>query len=68
MSKKVNLVAYNNSCYKPGNSIKRLLWYFANEIVLKNTLIPSSFPRKFILQIFGAKIGKGVVIKPGVNI
>jgi len=68
MSKKVNLVAYNNSWYKPGNSIKRLLWYFANELVLKNTLIPFSFPRKFILQIFGAKIGKGVVIKPGVNI
>jgi putative colanic acid biosynthesis acetyltransferase WcaF len=36
--------------------------------LLKNTLIPFSFPRKFILQIFGAKIGKSVVIKPGVNI
>ena len=68
MSKKVNLGSYNNSWYKPGNSIKRVLWYFANELVLKNTLIPFSFPRKFILQIFGAKIGKGVVIKPGVNI
>ena len=68
MSKKVNLGSYNNSWYKPGNSIKRLLWYFTNELVLKNTLIPSSSARKFILKIFGAKIGKGVVIKPGVNI
>ena len=68
MQKKIKLNIYDNSCYKPGNSIKRLLWYFANELVLKNTLFPFSFPRKFILQIFGAKIGKGVIIKPGVNI
>ena len=68
MHKKVKLNSYDNSWYKPGNSIKRLLWYFVNELVLKSTLIPFSFPRKFVLKIFGAKIGKGVIIKPGVNI
>lgn len=68
MQKKVKLNTYDNSWYQPRSSLKGLLWYFANELVLKNTLIPFSFPRKFILQIFGAKIGKGVVIKPGVNI
>ena len=68
MSEKVDLAAYNNSWYNPGNSVKRLLWYFANELVLKNTFIPFSFLRKLLLTMFGAKIGKGVVIKPGVNI
>lgn len=29
---------------------------------------PFSGSRKFILRIFGAKIGKGVVIKPSVNV
>ena len=33
-----------------------------------NPLNPSSGLKKFILKLFGAKIGRGVVIKPGVNI
>ena len=65
---KTDLSKYDNVWYHSGNKVLCVLWYFANELVLKSTLIPFSFPRKFILQIFGAKIGKGVVIKPGVNI
>jgi putative colanic acid biosynthesis acetyltransferase WcaF len=65
---KTDLSKYDNTCYHPGKKVVCVLWYFANELVLKNTLIPFSFPRKFVLKIFGAKIGKGVIIKPGVNI
>lgn len=68
MVKKVKLKKYDNSWYNPGNSTKRFLWYFVNELVLKNTFVPFSFLRKFLLKIFGAKIGSGVILKPGINI
>lgn len=68
MSNKVDLNSYNNSWYKPGNKIKRVAWYWVNEVVLKNTLLPFSKLRVMVLRCFGAKIGVGVTIKPGVNI
>lgn len=64
-----NLKEYDNSWYNPGGTaLKKLLWYFANVIFIKNTLNPISCLKIRILKMFGAKIGKGVVIKPGVNI
>lgn len=60
---------YDNSWYKPGgNGLKRLLWYFTNAVFLKSHLNPVSSLKCRLLRMFGAKIGKGVVIKPGVNI
>ena len=35
MVKKVKLKKYDNSWYNPGNSTKRFLWYYVNELVLK---------------------------------
>lgn len=47
---------------------KELLWYFCKMFFFLSAFpFPSSF-KVFILRIFGAKIGKGVVIKPRVNI
>jgi putative colanic acid biosynthesis acetyltransferase WcaF len=64
-----NLSAYNNSWYNPGGgSIKRLLWYFVNEMIIRNKCIPVSSLKVVLLRLFGAKVGAGVVIKPGVNI
>ncbi|WP_246139120.1 WcaF family extracellular polysaccharide biosynthesis acetyltransferase [Gelidibacter salicanalis] len=60
--------SYDNSWYQPGSTIKRLLWYFVNALFLKSHLNPSSAIKIFWLKSFGAKIGIGVVIKPGVNI
>lgn len=65
---KTDLSKYNNRWYQPGSKVKRLLWYFINELFLKCSLNPSSGLRIFWLKCFGAKIGEGVVIKPGVNI
>jgi len=65
---KINLSSYDNSWYQPGSTIKRLLWYFVNALFLKSYLNPSSAIKIFWLKSFGAKIGTGVVIKPGVNI
>ncbi len=65
---RTDLSKYNNSWYKPGNPVKRLIWYFVNVLFFINPLNPSSKIKTSLLKIFGAKIGKGVTIKPGVNI
>ena len=69
MENPVDLSKYNNDWYNPGkNSIIRIMWYFVNSLFFINSLNGSSGLKKFLLKLFGAKIGKGVVIKPGVNI
>lgn len=68
MEQKVDLSTFNNSWYKPGNPVKRACWYFANVIFLKNGWFPFGGFKRGLLRLFGARIGKGVVIKPCVNI
>lgn len=64
-----DLSKYDNSWYNPGGSVvKRLIWYCVNLLVIRNRWNPVSWLKRIILRLFGAKIGKGVVIKPGVNI
>ncbi|MEA3451961.1 MAG: WcaF family extracellular polysaccharide biosynthesis acetyltransferase [Bacteroidota bacterium] len=66
---KTDLSKFNNSWYNPGkNIIIRFFWYFTNAIFFISPLFPFSSIKKLILKIYGAKIGKGVVIKPSVNI
>jgi len=65
----VNLSKFNNSWYDPGRSfIIRAFWYVLNVLLMKNHLNPSSEIKVFLLKLFGAKIGKGVVCKPGIDI
>jgi putative colanic acid biosynthesis acetyltransferase WcaF len=67
--KETDLSSYNNSWYNPGASrIKMLLWYFVNVLFFINPLNPISGLKVVLLRLFGAKIGKGVNIKPNVNI
>ena len=63
-----DLSSFNNSWYKPGSGLKILLWYFINILFIINPLNPFSSLKIFVLRLFGAKIGKGVLIKPSVNI
>lgn len=66
---KTDLSKYNNSWYNPGGSaLKRTLWYFTNVLFLKNHLNLLSGLKVGLLRLFGAKVGLGVVIKPGVNV
>jgi putative colanic acid biosynthesis acetyltransferase WcaF len=66
---KTNLSQFNNSSYNPGGGIlKRLLWYFINAIVFNSALFPFSGLKVWLLKVFGARVGKGVNIKPSVNI
>ena len=65
----MDLSTFNNDWYNPGkNVLVRTLWYFTNLIFLLNPWCPGSRIKVFVLKTFGAKIGKGVVIKPSVNI
>ena len=66
---KVELNKYDNSWYKPGkNAFVRALWYCTNATLVNTYHFPSSGLKKILLRLFGAEIGKGVVIKPKVNI
>ncbi len=65
----VDLSKFNNSWYKPGRNIFiRLLWYFTNVIFFKNSLNLFNFTKIFLLKLFGADLGKNIIIKPSVNI
>ncbi|MES2388924.1 MAG: WcaF family extracellular polysaccharide biosynthesis acetyltransferase [Bacteroidota bacterium] len=67
--KTTQLSQFNNSWYSPGASgLKRLLWFLLNAAVMMNPVIPFSGLRIMLLRLFGAVIGKGVVIKPSVNV
>lgn len=67
--KETDLSSYNNSWYNPGSGkIKILIWYFVNVVFFINPLNPLSGLKVLLLKMFGAKVGKGVVIKPNVNI
>jgi putative colanic acid biosynthesis acetyltransferase WcaF len=65
----VDLSRFDNSDYQVGASIvKYTLWYFVNALFFINPCFPFRAPKPWILRLFGAKVGKGVVIHPRVNI
>jgi putative colanic acid biosynthesis acetyltransferase WcaF len=66
---KTDLSKYRVSHYKSGrNALIRFLWYFTNVFFFLNPFNPVSFLKVLLLRLFGAKVGKGVNIKPSVNI
>jgi len=65
------LDTYSNGWYKKqvgASSLKQAAWYFTNVLFFNNGLFPFSSFKVFWLKAFGAKMGKGVNIKPSVNI
>lgn len=66
---KTDLSKYNNHWYNPGaGKVKRSVWFVINALFFINPINPSSYIKVKLLRWFGAKIGKNVVVKPGVNI
>ena len=69
MKGETQLSEYNNSWFNPGaGKLKRLMWYFVNLLIFRSGILPISSVKVMLLKMFSAKIGKGVVIKPVVNI
>lgn len=66
--KTTDLSTFSNSWYNPGSKTRRALWYVTNVVCFLNPLFPFSSIKCSLLRLFGAKVGKGVVIKPRVNI
>lgn len=65
---RTDLSVYDISWYKPGPRWKIILWFLVNSVTL-NTYLPIPIAiKRFLLKLFGAKLGVGVVIKPAVNI
>ena len=64
----IDLSRFDNSWYRPGSLFKRTLWYFCNEIFLHTSLPYPSSLKRYLLRLFGARMGRNVVIKPNVRI
>ncbi|MDQ3191484.1 MAG: WcaF family extracellular polysaccharide biosynthesis acetyltransferase [Bacteroidota bacterium] len=69
MEYKTDLSSFDNKWFKPGASgIKRVLWYYVNIVFFLSPLFPSYKLKVKLLRLFGAQVGKRVIIKPSVNI
>src|SRR3954453_18588757 len=66
--KKVDLSSFDNTWYKPGGAMKRVLWLMINAIFFNNGLAVFNRMKIGLLRMFGATIGKRVFIKPSVSI
>ncbi len=63
----VQLECYDNSWYDPGASLlKRTIWMLIGQPLFASPWLLSSSLRVTLLRFFGARVGRGVVIKPSV--
>jgi putative colanic acid biosynthesis acetyltransferase WcaF len=64
-----DLSSYDNSWYSPGRGqFIRSLWFFLGLPILRSRLLPFSSIRCVLLRLFGATVGRGVVLKPGIRV
>jgi putative colanic acid biosynthesis acetyltransferase WcaF len=69
MNMQTDLSKFDNEWYHPGaGKLKQVLWYYVNAMVFKSAVFPISGLKCALLRLFGARVGKGVNIKPCVNI
>mgnify|MGYP001162158990 FL=1 len=64
----MKLATFDNSWYKPGSFLRRGLWYITNYIFFNCSWFPFSKVKVIILRLFGAEVGRNVLLKPEVNI
>jgi putative colanic acid biosynthesis acetyltransferase WcaF len=63
----VDLSQFDNRWYRPGRGrIVRALWYLVSLLIFESGWVPLMAPKRGLLRAFGAKIGRGLVIKPKV--
>jgi putative colanic acid biosynthesis acetyltransferase WcaF len=65
---RTDLSKFDNDWYHPGaGTVVRLAWYATNALFFASCL-PFSRLKIALLRLFGARVGRGVVVKPRVNI
>lgn len=65
----LDLGPYTVGGYTPGrNKLVQIAWYFASLLLIESGWFPPSAPKVWLLRLFGARIGRGVRIKPHVRI
>jgi putative colanic acid biosynthesis acetyltransferase WcaF len=63
----VDLSRFDNNWYSPGRGLSiRGLWYLVSMLIFESGWVPLVWPKRWLLRLFGAKIGRGLVIKPRV--
>lgn len=65
---RTDLSSFNNDWYQPGSAFLRLCWMLVSALFFQHSLAVGSSWKCALLRLFGAKIGKSVVIKPRVII
>ena len=65
---KTDLSTFQNRDYHPGSTLKRIFWYAVSLLFFQTSFPWTSGIKRGWLRIFGAEIGRGVVIKPAVRI
>ncbi len=64
-----NLAAYRNPEFNPGRGrLICMIWYFLSLVVFENGWVPVSGVKVCLLRLFGARVGRGVILKPQVRI
>jgi putative colanic acid biosynthesis acetyltransferase WcaF len=65
----VDLSVYENASFVRGRSVTvELAWMVVSFFCFRHSLAIGSWLKVLVLRLFGAKIGRGVVIKPSVQI
>lgn len=68
-TKKCDLSAFSPEGFDKGAGfIKQAVWYFVNALLVRASWNPFMGMKIFLLRLFGARIGKGLVIKNNVTV
>lgn len=65
----VRLDQFRNSWYRSGRGrAAHGLWFFIGGTLLRSRILPGSALRRVLLRSFGARVGRGVVLKPALRV
>jgi putative colanic acid biosynthesis acetyltransferase WcaF len=65
----IDLSRFDRSSFDRGRpKWVEVIWRLASTLFFRNSCFPFYGPKRFLLRCFGAKIGRGVLVKPDVKI